>query len=69
MYTHPLSEEMINGEMDEGNLLLNELVEEISEDDDDNMEEDDDNDYDDDDDDENDVSKVVSIYLLCFLLT
>lgn len=52
VYTHPLPEEMINGEMDEGNVLFNDLVEEISENNDDNMEEDDDNHYDDDDDDD-----------------
>ena len=64
MYTLPLSEEMINGEMDDGNYLFNDLVE----DDDDDMDEDDDNDYDDDDD-ENDVSKVVSVLPFIFLLS
>ena len=68
MYTLPLSEEMINGEMDDGNYLFNDLVEEISENDDDDMDEDDDNDYDDDDD-ENDVSKVVSVLPFIFLLS
>ena len=65
VYTHPLSEEMMDGEMDERNLLFNNLVEEISEDDDDEIEEDDDNDYDDNDVDD-DSKKVLSIYLLFF---
>ena len=58
VHTLPLSEEMINGEMDEGNYLFNDLVEEISENDDDDMDEDDD------DDDENDVTTrdIYTIY-------